>query len=343
MSIKNSKNIKVIVPATLAVIVISYLGLSSYASTQAEERLTTFITENNLEDSISWKSVSASPLGATVTINKVKVENENLLPVELLINKVVIKDFNDDNHNNSANILLSKIQPIDDENEFGQYYHNEIFGMVKAVNEGKAITPYDLQLHWHYLAKDKSLKFGVKANAPDITDAEFEAEFENVADIASLSQAKYMHPTFSMIPDMSSGRDRYDTQAAQNFERVKVKYLAVKFKDQGYLERINTLEGRYNLPVLPSKGDVEKQRKTLAIERSKVAIVDCEKNISEIYNDYKKACSALIGTWFSQEKGFHIVADPKNPVSLSVFDKLGSNNRSDKKIINDFNISIKTL
>lgn len=340
----NIKNIKVIIPAAAVVVLaVGYFGLSNYASSQAEQRLTSFVEENDLSDSISWKSVSSSPFGGTVTISKVKVENEQFMPVELLVNKIVIKNFSDDADNNSANILLSKIQPIDNDSEFGQYYHDKIFGMVKAVNEGEYIAPYDIDLNWHYLAKKKKLTFGIKASVPNVADAEFEAEFENVTDIASLSQAKYIHPAFSMIPDMSSGRDRYDRKAAQKFEKTKVKYLAVKFKDQGYLERLNVLEQRYNLPVSPLKGDAEKQRKELVKDQYKAVVIDCEKNMSQIYNGYEKACSALVGTWFSQEKGFRLVVDPKKPVSLSVLDKLGSNERNNKKIIDDFNMSVKSL
>lgn len=344
MSIKNIKNIQYIIPAAaVAVLAIGYFGLSSYASSQAEQRLTAFISDNNLEDAVSWKSVSSSPFGGTVTINKVQVENEMLLPVELLINKVVIKDFNNDSNNNSANILLSKIQPIDDENEFGQYYHNEIFGMVKAVNEGKAIAPYDLQVHWHYLAKNKSLKFGVKASAPNVAETEFEGELENIVDLASLSQARYLHPAFSMIPDVSGGQARYDHRAEQRFEKTKVKYLAMQFKDQGYLARLNTLEQRYNLAISPVKGDADKQRKELVKAQYKAMVSECESNLSEVYSGYQTACTALVGSWLSTEKGFRIVADPKQPVSLSALEDIERNQKKAKKVITDLNISVKTL
>ena len=342
-NIKDIKNIKVMIPAAVAVLVIGYLGLSSYASGQAEDRLTAFVSENNLEDTISWKSVSASPFGGTVTVNKVKVENENLLPVELLINKVVIKDFKNDSKDNSANILFSKIQPIDDENEFGQYYHNEIFGMVKAVNEGKEIAPYDLHLNWHYQAKNKSLKLGIKASAPNVVESEFEADLENVADLSSLSQARYLHPAFNMIPDISGGQDRYDHRAEQRFEKTKVKYLAMQFKDQGYLARLNTLEQRYNLPVSPLKGDADKQRKELVKAQYQAMVSECESNFSDVYDGYKKACAALAATWFSTEKGFRIVVDPKQPVSLSALEDLNASEKKAKKVITDLNISVKNL
>ena len=62
------KRLALIGGGAAVVLTATYFGLSAYSSKQAEKRLEDWVYDMELDDKLSWSSVSASPFGGSVSI-----------------------------------------------------------------------------------------------------------------------------------------------------------------------------------------------------------------------------------------------------------------------------------
>ena len=340
MDINKNLNVKVIAPiAVVGVLAVGYFAMSSYASSKAEQQLTDYMYDNQLEDSISWKSVSSSPLGGTVTLKKVRIENDDVFPVELIAERVVIKDYQQTNKVNSMNVQFYQVAPIDDESDFSEFYYQDLFGSVSALSEQGKVAPYDLNIYWNYNIDKQQARVGFAMDIPNAGKGEFAAEFNEVMHLASLYQLSYLHPSFRILPNLPIE----SSASMRDLERIELVSLAMGYEDKSYLARLNALEQRYNLPISPLKGDAKQQRQQAVTEDYRSQLRSCEEDFLPVYKQAKKACQAVLGTWYAQEKGLRFTLSPDKPLRLGELGRLDGGERAVKGLIERANPSFTVL
>ena len=73
------KHLKFIIPGAVGGLLLAgYVGLSLYSSSQAEKQIEDWLYDNELDGMVQWQSVSASPFGATVTLNGITITGRGI-------------------------------------------------------------------------------------------------------------------------------------------------------------------------------------------------------------------------------------------------------------------------
>jgi len=346
MSKLSKVNFKIIAPAAVVGVAVVYFGLSSYAGGQAEKKLGDYLYENRLDSYVSWKSVSSSPFGGTVTIKGLTVESKEFIPVELSVDKLTIKNFKDDREHTRADLSFTKIQPVDPESSFARSYNDEIFGSLLHASGQTEVEPYDLSVGWDYRKDKRSLSTQLDVDLPNLLAGQVNFTLEGVRDIKSVFLLSQIHPALNVLPGVSGdllGLNHLALRELQrDIENITVESLNFTFKDQGYLKRANLLEQRYN--VIPSKvaGNTDKERKKLFEEQYKNAYDGCVSEFDAVYKNVKRACKAVIGTWYSQESGLQVSIKPSSKVRIGDFERLLSDRRESRRFIERLNLDVKT-
>lgn len=339
-------NVKIIAPIVVVVAAAGYFGLSSYAGGKAEKKLEDYLYENRLESYVSWKSVSSSPFGGTVTIKDMTIESREFFPVELSIEKFTIKNFNDDREQMSADLSLKNIQPIDPDSDFAKAYHSEIFGTLLFASGQTHVEPYDVNIGWNYNGKERTLKAQLAVDVPNLFATQTQLDLDNVRDLRSTLMLTQVHPALGALPNLPTelfninGRDEY--RLLEDVKNITLNSFDMSFKDQGYLQRANMLEQRYN--IMPTKilGNTDKERKQLFKQQYESTHEQCVKEYDAGYKNAKKACTAVIGTWYSQEKGFKVSMKPESKVKLQDFDRLQGDKRERNRFLERVNLKVTT-
>lgn len=339
-------NVKIIAPVVVAVAAVGYFGLSSYAGGKAEKKLEDFLYENRLESYFSWKSVSSSPFGGTVTIKDITIESRELFPVELSVDKFVIKNFNDDKEHMSADLSLKNVRPTDPDSDFAKGYNRNVFGFLLAASGQTAVEPYDVNVSWNYNERDRTLKTQLAIDLPNLFATHMQLDLEGVRDLKNMLLITQVHPALGVLPSIPAqflGMDRRDAyRQLEDLKNITINGLDMSFKDQGYLQRANLLEQRYNITPTKVDGNIEKERKQLFNEQYEHINDKCIKEYDSGYKNAKKACTAVIGTLFSKEKGFKVSVKPDSKVKLQDFERLDGNKRERNRFIERLNLNVTT-
>lgn len=342
----NRVNLKIIAPVAAVGVAVAYFGLSSYAGGQAEKKLEDYLYENRLDSYVSWQSVSSSPFGGTVTINDLIVESREFIPVELSIERFIIKNFKDDRNQMSVDLSLKKIQPMDPDSDFAKAYNNEIFGSLLFASGQREVEPYDVSVSWDYRPSERTLNAQFETDLPNLFATQVKFDLENVRDLKSALFLSKMHPALDVLPGIPNEFLGMNNSAARDLlkdvQNITLNGLNVSFKDQGYLQRSNLLEQRYNTVPLNSAENTEKERKQAFKQEYEETYSECTKEFGSVYKNSKKACNAVIGTWYSQEKGFKLAMKPSGKVRLEDFERLQGDKRERGRFIERLNLDVTT-
>lgn len=339
-------NFKVIAPVAIAGAAVIYFGLSSYAGSQAEKKLDDYLYENRLDSYVSWKSVSSSPFGGTVTIKGLTVESKELIPVELSIEKLVIKNYKDDDDRVSADLYFHEIQPTYPDSDFAKAYNKEIFGPLLLASGQAQVAPYDLSVGWDYRPDDRHLTTQINVDLPNLFAGQVKVDLEGVRDIKSALFLTQIHPALNVLPgipnELLGMSNRAINELKRDIQSITLNSLDFSFKDQGYLKRANLLEKRYNITPVKITDNAEKEREKLFEKQYKNNYEHCVKEFDSVYKNAKKACKAVIGTWYSQENGFKVAMKPSSKVRLEDFSRLQGSKREQGRFIERLNLDVTT-
>ena len=342
-------NLKIIAPIAIVGAALGYFGLSSYADGQAEKNLEDYLYENRLESYVSWQSVSSSLFGDTVTIKDLIVESREFVPVELSIErliiknfKVIIKNFKDDRDQISVDLSLKKVQPIDPDSDFAKAYNNETFGSLLFASGQTEVEPYDLSVSWDYRPSERALNVQIEADLPNLFATQVKLDLDGVRDLKSALFLTQIHPALDVLPGVSKELLGMNNSAAYKLDakNITLNGLNISFKDQGYLQRANLLEQRYNVMPIQSTENTQKGRKAAFENQYKESYAECAKEFDSVYKNSKKACKAIMGTWYSQEKGFKVAINPSSKVRLEDFKRLLGPKSEQGRFIEQLNLDV---
>lgn len=345
----SSINLKLAVPAVALVIAIGgYFGLSSYAGNKAEKAIHNYLYDNRMENTVSWKSVSSSPFGGTITLKQVEIDHKNPFPVELKIDKIVIQDYKNDDNHTKARIELSQISPIDPDSEFGKFLRQNLYGAPLIASGQTHLEPQTIKASFDYRNDKSTLAASLELDAPQLFYADTALELENVRSPGSLMYLSSLHPALSLMPGFSALQFNgiFNSRAInQEVDYLLNSHLVradFSFKDQGYLRRANILEQRYNIELEQIVENPVAARKQAFNKQYQHQLNKCSQELQPYYADIAKACKAVLGTWASEEKGFRVNIKPENRVRLEDFSRLNGDERETKRFLERLSLKIST-
>ena len=305
------KNIKIIAPAAVAVVVAGYFGLGAYASSQAEKDIEDWLYDNNLSGKVRWDSVSSTPFGGTVTLKGVRIEEKNPLfgNIELEIERVDVSDFENERDRKRVKLDLTGVALSDMLSGAGDL---PLKSLLHASGRTE-LSAFDTRVHADYNVKagDLSLQYSIKV--PDLLSADTSIELKNLPDMESIA---------STAAQGMSGFGGGPLAMLGELENVEIGKSSFAVRDLGYFKRRSLIEQRYKYALDPMKGDAEKQRKTAFeadVERQQRS---CEQEFGKLLPKAKDACEAWIELANGIGDGAKIAIAPERQVRVSDISRL---------------------
>ncbi|NLD01117.1 MAG: hypothetical protein GX673_10145 [Gammaproteobacteria bacterium] len=347
MSNLNVKVIAAIVPAVVVVVgAIGYFGLSSYSAGKAEKELKNYLYDNRLESYVSWRSLSSSPFGGTITVKDIVLESKRNIPLDLSIEKFVITNFKDKKQRMSADMSFKGVRATDPESDYAKSYNRNIFGLFLYPSGKTQVEPYNLNVSWDYRGDKETLTAQFEVDLPNLFLTNLKLDLEDVKELKSALLLTETHDFLDILPNIPRwavwSNDRAVSDSVRSAKQITLKELDFSYKDQGYLQRVNLLEQRYNITPTDLAGNIDKQRKQLLKEEYEERHTQCVKEYDSAYKNAKKACTAVIGTLYAQEKGFKVSAKPEGRVRMDDFERLYGKKRERNSFIERMNLDVKT-
>lgn len=306
------KHVKFIAPAVLAVAIGGYFGLSAYASGKAEKQLEDWVYDNGLSDQVSWRSVSSTPLGGTVTIDGLAIRSENPLvgKLDIDVERLAISDYEDGKERKRVTLDISGIQM-----PTGQKTAADALKPLLHASGRSELQPFDLYLKADYKEQERERSLGLeyRATLPDLLATEASFELGSLPDPAELANAAAMAGN-------PFGRGMRGALGA--LESIEIGKTSASVRDLGYFARRGLIEQRYKYPVDPLKGDPDKQRKSAHEADVAEQLRGCEQELASVLPDAEEACAAWVGLANGTENGAKISIAPEKPLRVAEFIRL---------------------
>ncbi|MBP6725828.1 MAG: hypothetical protein KA132_01255 [Thauera sp.] len=303
------KHIKFIAPAALAVAIGGYFGLGAYASSKAEKQLEDWVYDNGLSGQVSWRAVSSTPLGGTVTIDGLAIRSENPLvgKLDIAIDRVAISDYEDSKDRKRVTLDLTGIQM-----PTGQKSAVDALKPLLHASGRNELQPFDLHVKADYKDKERERSLGLeyKATLPDLLATEASFELSSLPDPTELANAAAMAGN-----PFGGGM----LGALGALESIEIGKTSASVRDLGYFARRGLIEQRYKYPVDPLKGDPDKQRKAASEADIAQQLRGCEQELASMLSAPKDACAAWVGLVNGTGEGARISIAPERPMRVAEF------------------------
>jgi len=305
------KNIKIIAPAAVAVVVAGYFGLGAYASSQAEKDIEDWLYDNNLSGKVRWDSVSSTPFGGTVTLKGVRIEEKNPLVgnIEVDIARVEISDFENERDRKRIKLDLNDVALSDTLKGPGNL---PLKGLLHASGRTE-IGAFDTRVDADYDVKAGDLSLQYSITVPELLSADTRIELKNLPDMESIaSTAAAGMGGFGGGPLAMLGE----------LESVEIGKSSFTVRDLGYFKRRSLIEQRHKYALDPMKGDADKQRKAAFeadVERQQRG---CEQELGKLLPSAKDVCEAWIDLANGKGEGAKVAIAPERQVRVSDISRL---------------------
>lgn len=303
------KHIKLIAPAVLVVTIGGYFGLGAYASSKAEKQLEDWVYDNGLSGQVSWRAVSSTPLGGTVTIDGLAIRNENPLvgKIDIDVERVAISDYEDSKERKRVTLDIRGIQiPT------GQQSAVDALKPLLHASGRSELQPFDLHLKADYKDRERKRSIGLeyRAELPDLLAAEANFELGNLPDPAEFSKA------VAMAGNPFGGGM---LGALGALESIEIGKTSASVRDLGYFARRGQIEQRYKYPVDPLKGDPDRQRKAAREADVAQQLRSCEQELASVLPAPEDACAAWVGLANGTGEGARVSIAPERPMRVAEF------------------------
>ena len=309
-------HLKFIIPgAACGVLLLGYLGLSSYSSSVAEKRLEDWLYDHRLDGMLRWRSLSASPFGGSMTLKDVTLSGgDNFKALDLDIAKVHISDLADERDLKSLALELSGVQIADTRNSRG------LSAPLRELlhESGRSeLEPFDLALQGRYDARDERASFSFRLALPQLFSSEGSVELRNTRHLdRTLGElgSQVAGISLNSLPSMALllGLEK----SARGLDSIELGEASFSLRDEGYFKRRNALQQRYDYSLDPSKGSADKQRQAIAEREQRQWLKSCEEAWQRAYKKADQACSSWWLAQNGQSKGVRLRLDPESRVRL---------------------------
>lgn len=340
-------NPKLVVPAVAGAAIVlagGYFGLSSYASGQAEKELRDFLYEHKLESAVSWKSLSSSPFGGTITLNQVEVELNMLFPVELKADRIVVSDFKETDSHKKVRAAFDNVQPIDSSHDFADFLNRQLFGDLLTTSGQTKLDPQNLKIDYDFNSEKRTATLGLTLDTPNLFTVSTQLQLDNVRSEASLGFLTRIHPALAFLPGPPTGFFGMAHPELDNLLASQLVSMEFSYRDQGYMKRASALQQRY-MAIHEISENPEPARKKAFAEQSRSNLEQCMRDVRPLLANADKACKAITGTATAQEKGFQVSAKPSSQVRLADLGRLdlSTDDHDLKRLVDRLNMKFSTL
>ena len=339
------KRLALIGGGAAVVLAAAYFGLSTYSGKQAEKRLEDWVYDMELDDQLSWESVSASPLGGRININSLELDSGGDDPV-LRVAKVTISEVVDSDEQSQMRLRLQGIETGQEAlsglsslsrmagGNFGRAAHN----FAPALNSGlMALKPFDAELFVSVDDEDGILESELSIVLPELFDTHIAYRLEKQRDL---------NRTLRRLPDdLAEAEGLYQVLAElgtldESLKRAEIGRVTFSIKDRGMLARSIALHQRYNTPLDPTAGSPEEQRQAHYERQVERGIKDCERD--ELGRGLDNVCELLEKALLGKIDGVELSIEPHEPVRLQDLAKL-DNPRMAKRLATRLNLQLNSL
>lgn len=296
-----SKRLPLIAGTAVVVLAGGYFGLSAYSSSQAEQQLQDWVYESELDEHLSWRSVSASPFGGRVTVSGLELNLGKNAP-SLQAAELVISERRFDEQQSRVRLQFNGLQTDDRVlndlmNPLGALtgmhrLMRSSQGFAPALNSGLAeLKPFAVELFVDIDDKAGSLSSELAVDLPELFSARFSYRLGGLRDL----NRDLLRLTDQFGGDSADWRrlERELPALLQNFERAELGEARLGVKDLGLAQRSIALYQRYNTPLDPTAGKVERQRSEHYAQVVDEAEKNCNSNRDELPKGLQDSCALL--------------------------------------------------
>ncbi|TVT49862.1 MAG: hypothetical protein FHP94_06065 [Denitromonas halophila] len=299
-------------------LVVGWMVLSNVAASKAEAAINGALDQHGMRGQVSWQGVSASPLGGSVHLDDVRVEEVPGAGAVHIV-RVDIEDFVDEPRRKRAELRMRGVATSDGFSPLGDV------AFVQASGRSQ-LPPATIVMQWRMDLDDDTLTLALEVDQPEVMKARIDLALERVAALARLSDGGAAPSAFAM-PGAGGPRGRRGGpppglgmafQMLESMGEVRLKQLEAALRDDGYIKRSIALHKRYAIPVLPTEGKAATQRDARFKSDIDAAQRDCEKDLPVTdVGDRKKACATLIEFISGEDDSIRLTLSPERSVSLS--------------------------
>lgn len=327
------------------VLAAAYFGLSAYSGKQAEKRLEDWVYDMELDDQLSWDSVSSSPFGGSFSIAGLELDSGADEPA-VRIAKVTVSELVDSDERSQVRL---RFQGIDAGQEalsglsnlsrmaggnLGRAAHN----FVPALNSGlMTLKPFDAELFVNVDDDDGSLESELFIGLPELFDSRISYRLDKQRDL---------NRTLRRLPDdLAEAEGLYQVLGQlgaldESLKRAEIGRITLSVKDRGMLARSVALQQRYNTPLDPTAGNAEGQRQAHYERQVERGVKECERD--ELGRGLDNVCELLEQVLLGKIDGVELSIEPDEPVRLQDLAKL-DNPRTAKRLVERLNPQLSSL
>lgn len=339
------KRLALIGGGAIVVLAASYFGLSAYSSKQAEKRLEDWVYDMELDERLTWDSVSSSPFGGSVSISGLELGADADEPA-MRIAKLTLSELVDSDERTQARLRFQGIEAGQGAltglsslsrmagGDFGRAAHN----FAPALNSGLTeLKPFDAELFVNVDDDDGSFESELFIGLPELFESRISYR---------LDKQRNLNRTLRHLPeDLSEAEGIYQVLAQlgtldESLKRAEVSRITVSLKDRGMLERSVALQQRYNTPLDPAAGSAESQRQAHYERQVANRVKACESD--ELGRGLENACELLEKVLLRKVDGVELSIVPDEPVRLQDLAKL-QNPRAAKRLVERLNLQLSSL
>ncbi|WAG79582.1 YdgA family protein [Metapseudomonas furukawaii] len=344
-----SKRLPLIVGGAVVVLAAGYFGLSAYSGKQAQKHLEDWTYEHNLDDKLSWSTVSASPLGGSVSIAGLELDlgsgQDALRAEQVTISEVIDEErqtrvrlqFKGVAADNAAFANLRGLGAM----AGGSLTPNLGYaarGFEPALNSGLTHSkPFDLELFVDIDDDDGILETELALSLPDLFDSRISYRLNNQRDLNR--QLRRLQDDLADSDNALRALGKLKELSA-SLERAEIESLQVSLKDRGMLARSIALQQRYNTPLDPAAGSADDQRAKFHARHVEQIVKDCEKG--QLAKVFGNGCELLGEVLMGEESGVELSVKPTESVRIQDLAKL-ENERASKRLLERLNPQLSSI
>ncbi|TWI56635.1 hypothetical protein IQ22_01087 [Pseudomonas duriflava] len=331
------RTVKIGVPVALAIVAASIVGLKAYSASRGEDALRNWLFEHDLQDQVSWRSLSASPLGGSLTLHDVVLSGAGLT-----VETVELSNVHDERDSNSADIRLSGVvSDIDSERPVGIVSLLDFDTLMHSSGLRK-LKPFDVRMQWDYQREEQTVRADFEADLPEML---------RIKASLGLNQAKELVEAYSDASDkygmpsspLGMGFALMGLLGDKDAGRVELNHLRFEIKDNGYFKRSALLSKRYRFVPGPQSDDWDADREaafTASMEKHTRA---CQKEFRDAGKQAREGCEAYTELVSARSEGMSLSFEPDERVRLAELAKVFEHRNRLGPLTERLNLKIDTL
>lgn len=240
-----------------------YFGLSTYSASQAEQQIQDWVYDMELDDKLSWESISSSPFGGRISLHNVELELGDAEPA-LQIAKVTLSDVIDKEQQTQIRLSLTGVstssQALENASALSYWVGGNIGRAAREVSPNlTSVKPFDTELFFNINDDEGSLQAEVSVDIPELFAGRINQRISNQRNLN-----RKLRDVFVEVADADNPNEILAELMSleKTINRAELEEFSVSLQDRGMLARSIALYQRYNTPLDPTAGDGEAQRQT---------------------------------------------------------------------------------